>query len=268
MVNLRAALAIAICTQAVVACGGSETNNVTCGSGTTLEGSQCVASSDSGPMVDGASEDHDATTGGEDGPTDAGLDATLDVTPDVTKDADAAQFDANAPDPCPVNDPPHKLEILDDCDPVCCGQDPLCQGSTGEAGQLQFCSDATCGSGPATLQENYGLSFVVRTPGHPGIDPACVSDCPDGGFVYGLGLTLNPQAPAIFDITVGPPWKIIQHSNTRYCTANGSTLATGCAVAYGFPQTIYVVTDDPNAPARNITFSVVSTPTCPPAGSD
>jgi hypothetical protein len=70
-------------------------------------------------------------------------------------------------------------------------------------------------------------------------------------------------------VHVAPPWEIITSSQAPYCTDSTSTVATGAcaAVATHVNANVYVMTRDPNAPARNITFTALtSKPSCPPDG--
>ncbi len=256
------------------ACGTSTSGNPTqCGPGTSQQGSLCVPS-DAAAEVATTDSGHDGTV--DSAPTDSSAADTKDASTDGIADSTTGLLDgsreaeAGGPDPCPVNMPgmTNGLVLLD-CDPVCCAQDQICRGY--DAGQvLPTCGMATCGSGPVSLNDNNGWSFVIRTPGQPGSDPACATACAADGFVYGFGFTLDPSIPTPFDITVGAPWEIVLHSQAPYCTDSNSTLGTnGCAFSGAlYPQTVYVMTKDPNAPARNITFTVVNQPMCPPDGGD
>ena len=106
--------------------------------------------------------------------------------------------------------------------------------------------------------------MLIRTPSHPGIDPACPAGC---GVTedYGLTVVANLTSPPSEDLmlTVGAPWHVASWSGPSggpYCPSGNSA----CSV---FPSTgvsIGVWTDSPDAPARNALITAVPTgTTCP-----
>jgi hypothetical protein len=240
---------------------------VNCGAGTTLSGSDCVA-------ADGGLED--ATSGFDahaaDGATTADA-TTADVTlQDGSADArppeDASNADGSGeageppPDPCPEQTPPPVDVGYIDCDSTCCAANADCDGNVPEA---TYCTDSTCSTGPFMVRDQGVDSFIVRTPDHPGSNATCATRCPGSGFAYGVGVTLDPTHVTPVQVTVGPPWEIVGYSTTPYCPDSNSTVATtGClflnALAGG---SIYIMTKDPNAPARNVTFTLANPQQCP-----
>jgi hypothetical protein len=89
--------------------------------------------------------------------------------------------------------------------------------------------------------------------------------CPSGGYVYGLGFSLSVDPWVL--VEVAPPWEIITSTQTRYCADSSAQVSTCAAVATQVNGNVYVMTRDPAAPARNITFTGSSTkPSCPADG--
>jgi hypothetical protein len=120
---------------------------------------------------------------------------------------------------------------------------------------------------------NYPIQ-TVRTPDAPGVDQHCATDCPDGGFVYGLGFKVpGPQGYPMgaVTVTVGSPWQIIAGGDP-YCDYSDAfgpgRVWTGCAsfdVVGG--SSFDVMTTDPSAVARNIKITFTASPQmCPPDG--
>ena len=183
--------------------------------------------------------------------------------PDSAKESAADQSEPPS-DSCPpvVNG---DVELFFDCDKTCCASDPGCYQTETEAGVAPQCSTAACGGGGVVTGQG---SFVVRTPERPGTDPACTAACPSDGYVYGLRFDIGLSATWLL-VEVGPPWEIVWGSSTPFCTDSTSLVSTtGCAaVAKAGSPTVYVMTKDPNAPARNITFIAAFTqPSCPTDG--
>jgi hypothetical protein len=128
------------------------------------------------------------------------------------------------------------------------------------------CSTTTCANGPLNI--GTGNDFVIRTPNAPGVDPACASRCPSGGYVFGVGLDFANGGPWI-TIGVGAPWEIVSGSRSPFCADSTSQVTTtGClSFATATNPNVYIMTKDPNAPARNITVLHTSTmQVCPPDG--
>jgi hypothetical protein len=248
-------------TSAIVGCSSSSSSpGVTCGAGTTEVNGQCVAAQDAGTTDSaGANDSSDASTAhdsaGGDGP--APTDAAR----------DASGIDAGEPpsDQCP--DPNSStMPVCLDCDKTCCATDPGCSSAANDAGVDPACAMATCGSGSISA-EMFAQACVVRTPNAPGTDPSCASLCPADGYVYGLGFSTSQSSNWLM-VTVGSPWEVVAGSQTPYCTDSTSKVTTNCAsFATAVTSAFYVMTKDPNAPARNITVtpSLTQTP-CPPDG--
>jgi hypothetical protein len=200
----------------------------------------------------------DSTDSGEGSPDSQDVAAD---SQDVSSDSPAvseAQSDAPAyaNDPCVPN-------LLLDCDPTCCSADPQC---TDPMSGHQPCNLALCETGPVTL--SLGFNPVrARTPDKPGVDPQCASRCPSEGYVYGIGFKITdlPQASTNVVISVGPPWQIVL-SNIPYCPNGLYPPQKNCVETYVEEgQPVYIVTTDPEAPARNVYFNYFSSSTACPA---
>jgi hypothetical protein len=201
---------------------------------------------------DGSSQDAVADTA-HDGPADspAPNEASVDGSSLDAQDA------ATAADPCPTSGPTGGVEL--DCDRTCCSADPVCVSQEDDAGTIPRCTAASCSGAPIALPTIAAEYYVVRTPNAPGADPACAQNCSSGSYAYGLGFQLNTNQPNGVSVTVGSPWVIVQ-SSTPYCPEADAAAQTGC-VYIDVYKPVYVLTTDPNAPARNITF--YASPTCP-----
>jgi hypothetical protein len=205
------------------------------------------------PAGDGAAAANDATsadtmtfdaTSGDDA-TSPSADATVDdgggkseaSSPDV---ADAGPGPSSPSDPCP--DPSNTFL---DCD-------PKCQPDTPDA-----CATATCGPAVPFLGEFFRADQVFRPRESPGTDPQCVIRCGDGGVVYGYAFEFSPGLNSTFEINVEKPWLYVPASATSFCTAPRPAVDTCYTVNPLKPyydNLFYIVTDDPNAPAVNITI--------------
>jgi hypothetical protein len=178
---------------------------------------------------------------------------------DGSTDGDAATLSS---DPCPVFVPSYTLVDLD-CDPACVNQ------STGQGAN---CARVSC-AGKGTLSAGVPVlanTSVVRTPRAPGVDPLCADDCPSHSWAYGLSITVTANTPPNqgiqpYKVTVSPPWYLISGTSTPFCQALDASGPTGCLWFDGSSgETIYVVTNDPNAPARNVVFQDSANPSaCP-----
>lgn len=257
---------------AFIACGGhSTTNTAECAAGTSPENGVCAVP-DSGSTDAAASADVAATQ-----TTDSAMifdsgSGIIDAT--STNDAlgqDAGEGDSalgtdaesgTAPSSCPVESP--GVAVVVDCDEACA-----------DAGAMAPCATATCENGPIILMPlQAGFTQILRTPAAAGNDPACATDCPDGGYAYGLGIqfwgTTGDGPMGNVHMTVAPPWFII-YGGTRYCDYRDSGPGyTASCVNDTFigGEVFYIMTKDPNAPATNVTIKYTgnSFQNCPADG--
>jgi hypothetical protein len=256
-------LAIAACcvpAAAAAACGGSPGSvNTTCGPGTVAENGSCqVVSSQDGSAdsaIFDADLDGDGTSSGKDANALDGVQSD-DGSPDSVPD-DAASPDGGPTqsDPCPY-DPDSGLSqdpSFIECDPHCGKTYP---GFLDASARL--CPQTKCSAMP-TLPLSLGLgTTVMRTPDAPGTDPNCAVQCPNGDYVYGIGLQISASLGDLL-VRVGSPWEIIEYSQKPFCADSHAVVATNCAYVYvpatsGVVEDLYIMTKDPGAPARNITF--------------
>lgn len=222
--GVRAPTSAAAAAALVVACSGATSASVA-----DLDASAHDAA---GATVEGGADRGDASA-----PADA---ATRDGDPasrDSSSNADSAPQPI-ASDPCPQ---PSGPPIFLDCDTHCHGT-PL----------AAMCSAVTCDvTVHAALPQGGAL---VRTPETPGSDPKCAARCPGGSVVYGMGFDASTQQTG-WIIRVGAPWKVIVGSQTPFCAdAHAQPPATCRGVPPSYSGAVYFVTDDPNAPARNVTI--------------
>lgn len=235
--------AMAACTAAIAPVA-TEPN---CPAGQVQVGDMCVNDSDaagvdsSAPAVDGSSTDSDThgDANDEDGssPSDAG------ASNDANSDPDAM------PDPCPSP----LMSYM-----VC---DSACPGPSNSSSQ---CAQAMCGASvPISTPPPADFATFVRTPNAPGVDPNCAQECPSGGWVYGLGFQVNP-IPDAYTVKVGPPWEIFVASTMAPFCPMPNFAPVSCMTIPSYSSgAIFVMTKDPNAPARNIEFDFANRLTCP-----
>jgi hypothetical protein len=154
---------------------------------------------------------------------------------------------APPPDPCPAP------SIYDtNCDRNC----PHLTAS---------CPAALCGTQARSLivTEQTVFPFIVRTPQAPGSDPNCATQCDAGGFSYGLGYTVyRPSGGPAFTARVGAPWVIVK-SQVPFCTDSYSQVGNCESFPTSYGSYILVMTADPNAPARNVSFDTATAQPCP-----
>ncbi len=233
---------IAFAVLLVSACGGDEAESgPTCGAGTLEKNKVCVPAT-GGTSGGDASDEDTAMPGGAGGTAGEAADGA----PADSADGDDAQ---PLDDPCPTT--PVLLNCASDC-----------------SGPSSACSTAgvTCGKNATSVsaKEHKSFPWVVRTPSHPGTDPNCQGLCSSGPApVYGLSVDIGVPPDFVYDlrVTVGAPWRVFLSDLPEFCLA-GST--AGCVIGQGTSVSVHLVTDDPNAPARNALIERVPKPaTCP-----
>ncbi len=237
---------------AVAACSSNNSpTSTTCAGGETLVSGHCVAAQDSGAL-DHRGSNTSAPPRRPPSPK-AG-------PPSPPPPAAAGSDDGDEGGPVPSDPCPSPLMVYLDCDPAC-----------SDAGGASLCRPATCGHGPMFLPQGW-TSGVIRTPDAPGTDPSCASACPSGGaYAYGLGFAYADMgAGGTFLVTVAPPWEIVTET-VPYCSeydGGSAYVTTNCQWGNLYGTTVfYVMTKDPNAPARNITITLSSgSQSCPADG--
>jgi hypothetical protein len=241
-VQLASAIIIAL---AIAACSSTK-GGATCGPGTTIEGNECLAMpADSG--VADATNDSAPTAEASAGDTSAnGADASRDgaTTVDGAEDSAKETGPDGQADPCPQVPVAIVYDCAGDCGP----------GILNDSD----CQSATCAGGKTLSAYPYNLDStaeVIRTPSTPGTDPVCAANCPSVGWAYAFGVTVNPQSPAQnYKISVAAPWQLLVESTTN-CLDASFYQPISCLNFYSSAsQTFYVLTKDPNAPARNLTI--------------
>ncbi len=152
-------------------------------------------------------------------------------------------------DPCPTKAP------LVNCASDCGGPTPSCAQAT------------SCGF---YLYDTKFIDYpyVVRTPSKPGTDPTCTALCSPASTVYGIGIDFSPPYKVGFGlkIKVKKPWFIRAESSVGgkdyFCPV--SLAKQECFVWNEVDPKITIFTDDPNAPAANVTIEEISVPgSCP-----
>jgi hypothetical protein len=216
-------------------CSGSDTTfGPSCGAGTVLHDGQCVvASSDAGQA--------DALVDRADGSESADVMASVSDAPSGSvSDAPASAADAAPSDPCPVA----SYSIAQNCDSTC------------STLSTTSCSQARCGSGGQAASISFISSpLAVRTPDAPGTDPDCATECPGGGVAYAMTDLLVVSKDV--DVRVAAPWAVY------FQPANGPTPFPTCPLpaqtsscvhvpASATEGALFIVTNDPQAPARNV----------------
>lgn len=147
-------------------------------------------------------------------------------------------------------------------DDPCPGVTPIVNCSNTCGGPSASCETATCG-----FYEYVPYSpWVIRTPSKPGANSKCAAQCPGSGLVYGIGVRkadvpTDPTKGLV--VKVPKPWAVLRESykkanSAMFCSA--LSLATHCLEVQHTSPDLLFVTDDPNAPAVNITLEEVPWP--------
>jgi hypothetical protein len=226
---------------AAVSCSGSSANiggDTNCGAGT---GNACI-------VADAASDTTSQTSSDAAGPTDA---TTSDQQAGDSGPLADASHDADAeppPDACPVENSSLYLEL--DCDPAC-----------QKHGSEPQCSQVTCGPSVNMTLSLPVQASVIRTPQAPGMDPNCATQCGPGTLTYGMGFSVpyKSSAPQGWVARVSPPWQIVTNPTTPFCHDGPYVVGPAQCVrvgANGVNETMFLVTSDPSAPARNVTLTM------------
>jgi hypothetical protein len=233
-------LAVSIFVAMLGGCSSNESApaGATCGAGTVLIDGVCTAAvdatGDNGASNDSGGTAEDASVPSDD--SDGNIVDTADSSGGDTEVADTAgeagvdAADASADDPCPTS-----LNI--NCSSTC-GSAPCYY---------------TCPTAPPFVPKIPAspMPYVIRTPSAPASDPYCNRD----GCNHRYAFVFNYEWPRI-RVRVGSGWRIgASLDGTPMCVRPGST--TGCYYTDTyFPIIVY--TDDPSAPARNITIDMPS----------
>ncbi len=257
-------------------CGGQSTSSpsTTCGPGTVLVSGQCLVAeasgsghSDSG-QGDASDTASEVSAMGDDSPTPLSGDGPSVMSPDATDSTAPADGSASVDATTPSEAALATDAALDSGDAQstpdpCRVTNVNCDATCGKMVLSPSCANATCGptvraslSDPPFIFDQHPQS--IRTPDAPGIDPNCTAQCPSWGFVYGLGFQI-PQVTSPNDtfyrvvVRVGPPWQLGSFAQP-YCPRVSANVHDGCIDLVGGGQSIFVMTKDPNAPARNISL--------------
>jgi hypothetical protein len=241
--------------------GNAVTMGSSCGPGTIRSMGECVvaldANQESDVTVSGAADSSanlsDALEEGKGadgtGQSPDVLDAPVDDSPQQSETQ--PPYDAHAPDPCPTSN------VFLDCDPNCT---PSVLPTT--------CRTGTCTVGtPIDAPAGGGIPPTFRTAQSPGTDSNCATFCPSRGIVYGYKFNVQ-NAQAAFYVIVEPPWYVSAYnSSAPYCPAaslnpNHSSCLLLNPRQTGYNSEFIIVTNDPQAPARNV--QLVSGSSCPP----
>jgi hypothetical protein len=228
---------------AALACSGATGADIgqqaNCGHGTVVSGNQCVGV-DAAASPEGSSE---AGLADSQGLQETGVADALDAPDVVTWTAD----------PCPAG--------------------PLAVDCSSSCGPAQYaCNDNTftCNLSRTSMNDpritKLSIPTEMRTPDRPGIDPKCVDSCSNKTSVlhpaYAMAFNIQTaDVSVIFEVRVGAPWWIeaLDTFNAPiFCPPIPATVprGQGCA-SYRGGRPLLVWTDDPNAPARNITVRQV-----------
>lgn len=265
-----AVLVGAIVLLAVGGAGCSSTTNVEgakCGEGTVPRDGECVA-------ADGGATE--AATS---------IDATIDATVDATIDATVGDAVDHADGEVGISDATNGTDVSVDAVDAATEEggatwtDDPCAPKTSY--DCDFSRQARCEPGsscfygcpggvyPVPISSPSFFPLVLRLP------PVASSTTPDGGacagkctdgtkLAFALPIALPADSSRALRVTVGAPWKIFASSldSGHQCLSEGASL--GCLMTRIDYVYVAIATDDPNAPARNVTVELVpSTATCP-----
>jgi hypothetical protein len=215
----------------IVACSGAGDRELWTAS---VDGGADVGPSSPSPSTDGsvdATALMDAISPSADANTSNG---------EAAADGAGEKVDSNAPfsgEPCPAR------SINVNCSASC-------------GGDSAACSMAKCQGGNQTsfveITSYSQLPFVLRTPDHPGVDPACPPCAQGAKPAYAMLVRINlPFVNHGLRITVGAPWRVGTYfSSDPFCVLGAPK--SGCRYVSVGSFDLLVSTDDPNAEARNV----------------
>lgn len=221
------------------ACSGSTTeekNGVSCGEGTELVEGKCVAKQ---PGTTGGKTEVD---GGEASRVDSGTAPPVaDAGPDVSVDAATSSGD-----PCP---------------PVA----PFVNCSTTCGGVTSNCDAVNCGRSPAGRTYDFNEPpnitpppYSMRTPDKPGVDARCNQHCGPMKQKAAYAMNIHMYVPEKAFVRVGAPWRISLDGMCISDEGPPPLVYDGCVFLGS--GTFSIFTEDPNAPARNVTIEPTDIP--------
>lgn len=116
------------------------------------------------------------------------------------------------------------------------------------------CAPAECSVGYSAYVVPQAAKFpmVIRMPDHPGTFSTC--PCKEG-TVYALGLQM--YAAGKLHATIKPPYRVYMTTD-KIVEPCAHGIGAQCAALDKGSVYIYVTTDDPNAPARNLIIQETS----------
>jgi hypothetical protein len=222
----------------VVACGSSSSSGLSCGPGTAAHDGECV-------VLDGAADSgsYDVTQA-DVAVEEAHVDTGAPDVVDSSAPSDASQEHTTwVDDPCPdVSRAGTWINCANDC------------------GGLRGCSVVKCGSyfdGGTVfeLSSQYDVPLIIRMPSNPGVDPDCAGTC---GTKIDYGVEVLMNLPYSFTNNVlatmngASPWQM-SNGIDGYCPAGPQSV--GCEELSASSGQLLVWTNDPTAPARNVTVT-------------
>ncbi|MBK8998726.1 MAG: hypothetical protein IPM35_23640 [Myxococcales bacterium] len=225
------------------ACDGAQS----CGADETWRACDCGGTGGAGGGS-GAGGSSGASGGAGGGTTDGSAGASTGGTGGNAGDASSGGTGGSQwqDDPCPTKTP------LVNCASDCGGPTPSCAQAT-SCGFYYF----------ETKWIDY--PYVVRTPSKPGSDPKCTGLCSPASTVYGMGIDFSPPFKAGYGlkIKVKKPW-FVRAEGLWGSFCPDSIAKQECTVWGNVTPKITVFTDDPTAPAANVTIEEIPLPgSCP-----
>ena len=151
-------------------------------------------------------------------------------------------------------------------DDPCPTKTPIIDCSTSCGGPSANCAQATCAHSFYSPTSKPNFPYVIRTPSNPGTDPACVKQCGASSTTYGIGLGWNLQISTGFGmkVTVPKPWfvRVEKYLDPNHYCLKGAEAQCSTVTSSAFD--VYVLTNDPDAPAVNVVIEEVPWPaSCP-----
>jgi hypothetical protein len=209
-------------------------------------------------VVPDAGPDPDAGTGGAAGDAslqDSAADSAVqDATPgDAPADGDAANPDGGfnpGDDPCPTG--PIWLNCSDSC-----------------GKKSPECASLVCGIHMYLKEVTDPASFpiIIRTPSRPGWIAACTAACPEKptacAVTLPIGLPTSKDAGGYthgIRVRVGYPWRIQKPLSMLSICLDPSSPPKCRVFSSDAMSDLEVVTDDPNAPAKNVLIERLPNP--------
>jgi hypothetical protein len=109
------------------------------------------------------------------------------------------------------------------------------------------------------LYDEREFPVTIRTPERPPQDSECGAICGPAAPRFAIGLAVDGVVFWHYRVRVAAPWRIVQAERPKsYCPKEGGIDYGSCRAVHKENTLTLIVTDDPDAPARNIVIEKIA----------